>query len=110
MPPAVGLAAGIVAASWLTVSTPLLLAAAAMVLLPAAIAVGRWPATAVGLLLAGVGILGALRAGGPGVPGDHLARLGAHAVGVIEGRLAGEPVRFAPDRTRLLLDVDARHA
>ena len=110
MPPAVGVAAGIVAAPWLTVPSLALLAAAAMVLLAAAIAAGRRPGTALGLLIAGLGMLGALRAGAPAVPADHLARQGSQAAGAIEGRLAGEPVRYAPDRTRLLLDVDTRDA
>jgi competence protein ComEC len=110
LPPAVGVAAGIAAGPWLTVPSLPLLAAAAMVLLAAALAVGRWPGTALGLLIAGLGMLGALRAGGPAVPTDHLARQGSQPAGAVEGRLAGEPVRYAPDRTRLLLDVDTRHA
>jgi competence protein ComEC len=57
-----------------------------------------------------VGVLGVLRAAGPGVPADHLARRAPEPAIAIEGLLAEEPVRWTPDRTRLLLDVGALHA
>ena len=55
-------------------------------------------------------LLGALRAAGSPLPADHLARRALAGTLTLEGRLAEEPVRWTPDRTRLLLDVDALHA
>jgi len=53
---------------------------------------------------------GALRGGAPIVARDHIARQVLPPVVSIEGRLAEEPVRWAADRTRLLLDVHAYQA
>ena len=110
LPPAAAFAAGIAAGAWLSVPTPRLLTAGAIVLLAAAIVGRRCPRAALALVLAGVGVLGALRGTGPDVPADHLARRALEPSVAIEGRLAEEPVRWTPDRTRLLLDVDALHA
>ena len=55
-------------------------------------------------------LLGALRAAGSPLPADHLARRVLVGTQTLEGRLAEEPVRWTPDRTRILLDVDALHA
>jgi len=59
------------------------------------------------LLLGGLVALGALRGSAPLLPHDHISRLTLPPVVSIEGRLLDEPVRWATDRTRLLLDVDA---
>jgi len=106
-PPAAALAAGIAGAAWLTLPSPLLLAAAATLLLAALVIAARWPRIAVSLLLLAVAALGALRAAGAPLPADHLARLGLTGTVTIEGRLDQEPVRWASDRTRLLLEADA---
>ena len=53
--------------------------------------------------------LGIARAG-PRLPADHLARRALDGTVSIEGQLGEEPVRWTPDRTRLLLDVAAVHA
>ncbi|MGH7413891.1 MAG: ComEC/Rec2 family competence protein, partial [Candidatus Rokuibacteriota bacterium] len=108
--PAAAFSAGIAAAAWLSVPVPRLLGAAAVVLLASAVASRPHPRAALALLLAGVALLGALRASGPGVPSDHLARDALPGSLAIEGTLAEEPVRWTPDRTRLLVDVDAVHA
>ncbi|MGH7367047.1 MAG: DNA internalization-related competence protein ComEC/Rec2 [Candidatus Rokuibacteriota bacterium] len=108
--PAAAFTAGIAAAGWLSVPAPRLLAAAATVLLASAIASRQRPRAALALLLLGVALLGALRSFGPGVPPDHLARSALRGSLAIEGTLAEEPVRWTPDRTRLLLDVDTVRA
>ena len=108
-PPAAALAAGIAGAAWLTLPSPLLLAAAATLLLAALVIATRWPRIAVSLLLLAVAALGALRAAGAPLPADHLSRLGLTGTGTIEGRLDQEPVRWASDRTRLLLEASAAH-
>ena len=56
-------------------------------------------------LLVGVAAVGALRGSEAPLPPDHVARLDLPMVVRIEGRLAVEPTRWAPDRTRLLIDA-----
>jgi competence protein ComEC len=108
--PAAAITAGIAAAAWLSLPTPRLLVAAAALLLLAALASRRHPRAALGLVLAGLTLLGALRVAGSPLPADHLARRALVGTLALEGRLAEEPVRWTPDRTRLLLDVAALHA
>jgi competence protein ComEC len=110
LPPALAFAAGIGAGAWLSFPAPYLLAAAGLMLLAAAVAIRPCPRAALALVLAAVGLLGLLRAAGPGVPAEHLARRAPEPSISLEGRLAEEPVRLAPDRTRILLEVDALHA
>jgi competence protein ComEC len=110
LPPAAAFTAGIGAAAWIVLPTPHLLAAAAVVLPVAALASRRFPRAALVLVLAGVALLGALRAAGSPVPDDHLVRRVLVGTQALEGRLAEEPVRWTADRTRLLLDVEALHA
>ena len=62
----------------------------------------RWAAAP---LLAGVAAVGALRGAEPLLPLDDVARLDLPRVARVEGRLAAEPVRWAPDRTRLSIDA-----
>jgi competence protein ComEC len=110
LPPALAFATGIGAGAWLSVSTPYLLGAAGLVLLAAAVTLRPCPRAALALVLAAAGLLGLLRAAGPAVPAEHLARRVPEASVALEGRLVEEPVRFAPDRTRILLEVEAFHA
>jgi competence protein ComEC len=110
LPPAAAFAVGIAAASWLSLSSVVLTVAAAGLLLAALLASQRAPRVALGLLLAGAAVLGALRAAPPVLPDDHLARRPPTTPVTVEARLAQEPVRWAPDRTRLLCDVLGVHA
>ncbi|MBI3030811.1 MAG: DNA internalization-related competence protein ComEC/Rec2 [Candidatus Rokubacteria bacterium] len=66
---------------------------------------GRSAAAAAGLLLT-VALIGLLRAAAPILPADHIARLALPSPLRVEGRLASEPIRWAPDRTRLLLETE----
>ena len=76
-----------------------------------AAAIGR-TRLATALLLAALVALGAARAVIHPPPPEHVASRvpiasAADTLATVEGRLADEPIRWAPDRTRLLLDVDA---
>ena len=110
LPPAAAFAAGIAGASWLPVPGPALIVASAALLLGALLVTGRWPRVALLLVLAGVTALGALRAAPSPLPADHVARRALDTPLAIEARLDQEPVRWTPDRTRLLLEVEAVHA
>lgn len=57
------------------------------------------------LLIAGAA-LGALRAGPPPLPDNHVAHLQLPSAARVAGRLVAEPTRFAADRLRLLLEVE----
>ena len=104
------LAWGVGIAAGATVAAPSrwLIAVAAALLLGAASALGwRRHAVAGVLLLASTGVLGALRAHElPPPPGDIAASVLEGAVAV-EAHLVEEPRRWAQDRARLLLDVEA---
>ena len=66
---------------------------------------GRSAAAAAGLLLT-VALIGLLRAAAPALPADHIARLALPSPLRLEGRLVSEPIRWAPDRTRLLVEAE----
>jgi competence protein ComEC len=108
LPPAAAFALGIALAVWLGAGALPLLILAGLCLLAAGAALrfGR-DHVAVGAVLAGAVSLGALSAASPAVPADHIARRALPPSVVLEGRLVEEPVRWTPDRTRLLLDVEA---
>ena len=110
LPPTAAFAAGIAAASWWPVPPVALLGAGAGVLLPALLVARRMPQVALALVLAGATLLGALRAATPPLPDDHIARRPPATSVTVEARLDQEPVRWAPDRTRLLLEVLAVQA
>jgi competence protein ComEC len=107
LPLGAAFAVGIVIASWRSVAPLALLALAAALLLGAALSLclarDRLTLT---VLLASLIALGALRSASI-LPPDHLALQVLGATVTLEGRLAEEPVRFTPDRTRLLLDTEA---
>ena len=109
LPPAAAFAIGIAAASWLTPRPPVLLATGTVLLLAALATAGRRSRLSLAFVLAAIAALGALRAAPPPLPDNHVARLGREGALTLEGRLAQEPVRWAPDRVRLLLDVEAAH-
>ncbi len=101
-------AAGILGAAWLGPRPLLLVALTGALLVLATVALGcGHDRPALLLLLGGLVALGALRGSAPLLPHDHISRLALPPVVSIEGRLLDEPVRWATDRTRLLLDVDA---
>src|SRR5215475_1741293 len=51
-------------------------------------------------------LLGAARGVSDPLPPDHIARVAFGPAVSVEGRLVEDPVRWTPDRTRLLLDLD----
>jgi len=108
LPLSAGLALGIFSGAWVAAAPAWLLAAGGLLLAlgACALALGRDGAAAAVLLALAV-VLGALRAATNPLPADHIARVALAPVVTVEGRLAEEPVRWAPDRTRLILDVDA---
>jgi len=108
LPLSAALALGILSGPWAAVAPGWLLAAGGLLLTVGActLALGRdGAATAILLVLAVM--LGALRVTTDPLPADHIARAALPPVVSVEGRLAEDPVRWAPDRTRLLLDVDS---
>jgi len=108
--PAAAFAAGIAGASWRAVPTPFLIGGGAALLLAGLLLGARRPGVASALVLAAMVVLGALRAAPPVLPADHIARRSLDAPLALEARLAREPVKWAPDRTRLVLDAEAVHA
>jgi competence protein ComEC len=108
VPLAATFALGICLSPWVAAPTPWLLVAGGLLLSLAACALALgWERVALGGLLALATTLGALRAASDPLPADHIARVALGPLVSVEGRLAEEPVRWAPDRTRLLLDVDS---
>ena len=65
-----------------------------------------WTAAAAGALLFGVVAVGGLRGAEAPLPPDHVGNLGLPRTLSVEGRLAAEPRRWAPDRARLLVDAE----
>ncbi|MBI4607642.1 MAG: DNA internalization-related competence protein ComEC/Rec2 [Candidatus Rokubacteria bacterium] len=70
----------------------------------------RREALVVPSLLVLFALLGFIRAGSAPLPPDHIARLPLPTRITVEGQLVEEPMRFAPDRERLLIDVEAVEA
>jgi competence protein ComEC len=111
LPLAAALGLGIVTASWAAAAPGQLLAAGGLLVAlgACAAALGRYrpcEGAATAALLAVTCVLGALRGATEPLPADHIARAELTPVVLVEGRLAEEPVRWATDRTRFLLDVD----
>src|SRR2546427_1347312 len=104
-PVAIAFASGIALAPWAGADVAWTTWLAALASAGALLHAGRtsWVAA---LLLAGVGAIGALRGIEPPLPPDHVARLELPRIARVDGRLAAEPVRWAPDRLRLLIDVE----
>jgi competence protein ComEC len=104
-PLALAFAAGIALAAWLPANAGWSAWVIGLAGGVALLVTGRvWGAVA--SLLLGVAALGALRASPSPLPATHIARLGLPSPGRVEARLSAEPVRWAPDRTRLLLDAE----
>src|SRR5262252_1737910 len=107
LPLVASFAAGIAAASWLVLPAVWLAAISATLLLLATVALGSsFHRLATLLLLASVAVLGAWRTGTPALSPDHVARQTLPPTVSIEGRISEEPIRWTPDRMRVLLDVD----
>lgn len=108
VPVAVALVVGLAAAAWGRPHPVFLwLVGLGLLLL---IAWGVWrgrEALAVASLLLLFTLLGLLRAGSPPLPPDHVARRALPAPATLEGQLVQEPVHFAPDRVRLLIEANA---
>ena len=104
-PVAIAFASGIALAPWARADVAWTTWLASLASAGALLLAGRtsWAAT---LLLAGVGAIGALRGIEPPLPPDHVARLELPRIARVDGRLAAEPVRWTPDRLRLLIDVE----
>lgn len=104
-PLAVAFATGIALAPWIAARPAWALGIAACALTTLVLVAGR-ATHAVAPLLAAVVALGAVRAMPLPPPPDHVARLPMPTAARIEGRLAEAPVSWAPDRSRLLVDVE----
>jgi competence protein ComEC len=104
-PLAAAFATGIALAPWLTARPTWALGIAALALTALILVAGR-PAHATAPLLAAVVALGAVRAMPPPMPADDIRRLALPAPARVEGRLAAPPLRWAPERSRLMVDVD----
>ena len=104
-PLAAAFATGIALAPWIAARPAWALGIAACALTTLVLAAGR-PSYATAPLLAAIVALGAVRAMPLPLPADHVARLGLPAAAHVEGRLADAPVAWAPDRSRLVLDVE----
>lgn len=104
-PLAMAFATGIALAPWVAARPAWALAIAAVALTTLVLVAGR-PAHATAPLLAAVVALGAVRAMPPPLPADHVGRFEMPAVARVEGRVAAAPLQWAPDRSRLVVDVD----
>ena len=108
VPLAVAFAAGMAAADRIPPAAAWILWAGALVAGAAMLArprTGTLAALVPVPLLAGAAALGCLRAAPTVLPADHVAMLGLPRGAVVEGRLAAEPIRWASERARVLLDV-----
>src|SRR5262249_37128110 len=104
-PLAVAFAVGVAASGWVRVSVAAVVLAVTLVWGASLLVLGRL-APATGCLLAGLAAVGAIRASPWPLAGDQMGRLEVPAVEQVTGRLAAEPIVFAAERTRVLLDVE----
>src|SRR5687768_2915675 len=104
-PLAAAFATGIAVAPWLTARPTWALGTAAAALTALLLVAGA-PAHATVPLLVAVAALGAVRALPPAWPPDDVRRLALPATARVEGRLAAAPLRWAPERSRVVVDVE----
>jgi len=104
-PLAVAFAVGVAASGWVRVSVAAVVVAVTLVWGASLLVLGRL-APATGCLLAGLAAVGAIRASPWPLASDHIGRFDVPAVVQVTGRLAAEPVVFAAERTRVLLNVE----
>src|SRR5437773_8463069 len=105
LPILLAFAAGLAARSALPATATSLIVAGAVLLASAAGALlARRERLAAALFLAAVATMGVLRGASHPPPPGHLATMELPPTVTVEGVLAEEPVRWAPDRIRLALD------
>ena len=107
VPLASAFAIGIATSAWITAPAWWLLCAGALLLglTALALALRSAPLATTGLVALAM-LLGATRGISDPLPADHIARVAFGPAVSVEGRLVEDPVRWTPDRTRLLLDLD----
>src|SRR3989304_501297 len=107
VPLALAWAGGIAAGAWLSVPTPWLIACGTSLLVVAAVTLAlRQERLASAAPLLAVCIIALLRVPPQPPPPEHIAAVAGEGPITVEGRLAEEPLRWAPDRMRLLLAVE----
>src|SRR2546429_6345435 len=104
-PVALAFASGIAIAPWTHPDVAWTAWLASLAIAGALLLAGR-TASAAAPLLAGVVAVGAVHGIEPPLPRDHIARLELPRIARVDARLAAEPIRWAPDRLRLLIDVE----
>src|SRR2546421_362557 len=104
-PVALAFASGIAIAPWTHPDVAWTAWLASLAIAGALLLAGR-TASAAAPLLAGVVAVGAVHGIEPPLPQDHSAPLELPRIARVDARLAAEPVRWAPDRLRLLIDVE----
>jgi competence protein ComEC len=105
-PLAVTFAAGIAIVPWAAPAYAWAVWAGALAAGTALVA-GRWaPAAAVGCVLVAVAATATLRAAPRAPAPAHVVHLPLPRSARVEGRLAAAPTRWAPERTRLVIDVE----
>jgi len=108
VPLALAWAGGIAAGAWLSIPTPWLIACGTSLLAVTAVTLAlRQERLASASLLLAVCAIALLRVHPQPPPPEHIAAVAGEGPITVEGTLAEEPVRWAPDRMRLLLDVEA---
>jgi competence protein ComEC len=105
IPMAIAFGAGIAVAGRIPLSVVWSVSFVAVAVAVLLLFLGR-PGIAAALLLVDVAAVGTLRAAPLPLPADHIARLSLPRVAAVTARIHGEPTRFAPERTVLVLGVD----
>jgi competence protein ComEC len=109
-PPAVAFVLGLTAAAWFRPHPPALWLVGSLSALTAAwLLFARRNGAAAAALTLTIALVGLLRATAPILPADHVARLPLPSPVTLEGRLQAEPIRWAPDRTRLVVEAESVH-
>ncbi len=107
VPMAAAFALGLAVAIWVRPIPPALwLLGGLSALATAALLFAGWEGAAAAALFVTVAAVGLVRAAPPIPPADHVSRLPLVAPVRVEARLGAEPIHWAPDRTRLLLEAE----